>query len=152
MLINANETDSGGIFQFRGPRQEFSKIDVAEKKKRSDLGLHIFLRNSWCPLKKKSLHFDFVSDFPIFLPKPGCSLKKKGLYSESFSEQTSAADLKLYVLFSRGAPKKRGGLRRLPHLPHLISTTEYRFFTFNLVPGQLAYQLSFLVSLFINDM
>ena len=27
--------------------------------------------------KKKGLHFDFISDFPIFLPKSGCSLKKK---------------------------------------------------------------------------
>ena len=71
--------------------------------------------------KKKSLHFDFISGFPIFLPKSGCSLKKKkGLHSESFSEQTSAADSKLYVLFSRG------GLRRLTHSPHPISTTENR--------------------------
>ena len=116
---------------------------LSEKKKRSDLGLHIFLRNSWCPLKKKGLHFDFIfyfpiflpksgsslkknglhfhllSVFPIFVPKSGCSLKKKGLHSESFSEQTSAADSKLYVLFSRG------GLRQRPHLPHPRSTTEY---------------------------
>ena len=28
--------------------------------------------------KKKGLHFDFISDFPIFVPKSGCSLKKKG--------------------------------------------------------------------------
>ena len=85
------------IFQFRGPRQDFSKIDVAEKKKRSDLGLHIFFRNSWCLLKKKKgLHFHFLSVFPIFIPKSGCSLKKKkDLHSESFSEQTSAADSKL---------------------------------------------------------
>ena len=27
--------------------------------------------------KKKSLHFDFISNFSIFLPKLGCSLKKK---------------------------------------------------------------------------
>ena len=118
---------------------------LSEKKKRSNLGLHVFLRNSWCPLKKKKdLHFDFIFYFPIFLPKSGSSLKKKwsslpfalsfpyfspkirvfskkrkGLHSESFSEQTSAADSKLYVLFSRGS------LRRPPHLPHPISTTEY---------------------------
>ena len=47
--------------------------------------------------------------------------KKKGLHSESSSEQTSAANPKLYVLFSRG------GLRRLPHSPHPISTTVQAF-------------------------
>ena len=31
-----------------------------------------------CSLKKKKgLHFNFTSDFPIFLPKSRCSLKKK---------------------------------------------------------------------------
>ena len=73
---------------------------LSEKKKRSDLGLHIFFPKSKCSLKKK-----------------------KGLHSESSSEQTSAANPKLYMLFSRGGPQKKGGLRRLPHSPHPISTT-----------------------------
>ena len=60
---------------------------LSEKKKRSDLGLHIFLPKSKCSLKKK----------------------KKGLHSESSSEQTSAANPKLYMLFSRGALKIEGG-------------------------------------------
>ena len=30
-----------------------------------------------CSLKKKDVHFDFVSNFSIFLQKLGCSLKKK---------------------------------------------------------------------------
>ena len=30
--------------------------------------------------KKKGLHFDFISAFPIFLPKSRSSLKKKGLH------------------------------------------------------------------------
>ena len=61
------------ILQFRGPRQEFSKIDVVWKKR----GL-IFLTKPGCSLKKKKgLHFYFISDLPIFLPKSGCSLKKK---------------------------------------------------------------------------
>ena len=47
---------------------------------------------SGCSLKKKCLHFDFISDFPIFLPKSGCSLKKKGPQSESFSEENVAAN------------------------------------------------------------
>ena len=121
---------------------------LAEKKKRSGLGLHIFLQKSRCSLKKKGLQFNFISNFPIFQPKSRCFLKKKvftsisslislffsqnqgvlqkkGLYSESPSEQTFAANPKLYVLFSRGAPKKRGGLRQLPHSPHPISTTAY---------------------------
>ena len=42
--------------------------------------------------KKKGLHFDFISDFPISLPKSGCSLKKKDLQSESFSEGNVAAN------------------------------------------------------------
>ena len=48
-------------------------------KKRSDLGLRIFLPKPRCSpkKKKKNLHFDFISDFPIFLPKPRCSPKKK---------------------------------------------------------------------------
>ena len=119
---------------------------LSEKKKRSNLGLHIFLPKSKCSLKKKSLHFNFISNFPIFIPKSRCSLKKKkglhfdfisdfpiflpksrrslkkkkkGLHSESSSEQTSAANPKLYMLFSRG------GLRRLPHSPHPISTTAH---------------------------
>ena len=102
---------------------------LSEKKKRSDLGLHIFLRNSWCPLKKKGLYFHLLSVFPIFVPKSGFSLKKKGLHSESFSEQTSAAHSKLYVLFSREAPKK-GGLRQLPYSLHSISTTVPTFLKF----------------------
>ena len=54
---------------------------LSEKKKRSDLGLHIFLPKSKCSLKKKKkkkkkgLHFDFISNFPIFLPKSRCSFK-----------------------------------------------------------------------------
>ena len=42
--------------------------------------------------KRKGLHFDFISDFPIFLRKSGCSLKKKGPQSESFSEGNVAAN------------------------------------------------------------
>ena len=78
---------------------------LSEKKRRSDLGLHIFLWNLWCPLKKKGLHFDFASDFPIFLPKSGCSLKKKGLHSDRSLNKHLQRIQKLYVLFSRGVPK-----------------------------------------------
>ena len=58
---------------------------LSEKKKRSDLGLDIFLPKSRCSLKKKKkgLHFNFISDFPLFLPKsryPPKKKKKKGLH------------------------------------------------------------------------
>ena len=63
---------------------------LSEKKKRSDLGLHIFLPKSGCSLKKKKyLHFNFNSDFPIFLPKSRSSPKKKrkkGLHFDFISD------------------------------------------------------------------
>ena len=94
---------SGGYSNLGARGKNFQKLMLSEKKKRSDLGLHIFFPKSKCSLKKK----------------------KKGLHSESSSEQTSAANPKLYMLFSRGGPKKKGGLRRLPHSPHPISTTAH---------------------------
>ena len=71
--------------------------------------------------KKKGLHFDFISDFPISLPKSGCSLKKKDPQSESFSEETSATDSKLYVLFSMG-----DCLIRLTQYPPLLKRLSSR--------------------------
>ena len=129
MKKNCNGLSSGGYSNLGARGKNFQKLMLSEKKKRSDLGLHIFLPKSKCSLKKKKgLHFDFISNFLIFLPKSRRSLKKKkGLHSESSSEQTSAANPKLYMLSSRGAPKKRGGLRRLPHSPHPISTTGSKF-------------------------
>ena len=54
--------------------------------------------------KKKGLHFNFISDFPNFSLKIRVfsKKKKKSLQSESFSEETSATDSKLCVLFLRG--------------------------------------------------
>ena len=135
---------------------------LSEKKKRSDLGLHIFLPKSKCSLKKKKgLHFNFISNFPIFLPKSRCSPKKKeGLHFDFISDfpiflPKSRRSLKkkkrsslrtvlwanicsesktVYAVFeggplkSRGPPQKRGGLRRLPHSPHPISTTVFNLF------------------------
>ena len=49
-----------------------------------------------CSLKKKGLHFNFISNFSFFLPKLGCSLKKKKkVFTQNrslHSEQTSAVD------------------------------------------------------------
>ena len=116
---------NGGYSNLRARGKNFQELMLSEKKKRSDLGLHIFLRKSKCfpKKKKKGLPLNFISDFPIFHPKSRCSPKKKGLHSESSSDQTFAANPKQYVLFSRGGPQKKGGLRRLPHSPHPISTT-----------------------------
>ena len=83
---------SGGYSNLGARGKNFQKLMSSEKNKRSDLGLHIFLPRSRCSLKKK-----------------------KVLHSESSSEQTSAANPKLYLLFSRealkieGGPPKKGG-------------------------------------------
>ena len=70
---------TSGEYSNLGARgKNFQKLMLSEKKKRSDLGLHIFLPKSRCSLKKKKgLHFHLLSVFPIFVPKSRCSLKKK---------------------------------------------------------------------------
>ena len=70
---------SGGYSNLGARGKNFQKFMLSEKKKRSDLGLDIFLPKSKCSLKKKKkgLHFNFTSNFPIFLPKSRCSPKKK---------------------------------------------------------------------------
>ena len=93
-------TCSGGYSNLRAQGKNFQKLMLSEKKKRSDLGLHIFLRNSWCPLKKKGLHFDFIFYFPIFLPKSGSSLKK--MVFSSICSQFS-----LFLSQSQGVSKKK---------------------------------------------
>ena len=35
-----------------------------------------FSPKSWCSIKKKGLHFQFISPFPNFSPKSWCFLKK----------------------------------------------------------------------------
>ena len=57
--------------------KNFQILMSSKKKKSFDLGSHFFIQNSWSPLKKKSFHFDFICDFPIFLPKSRCFPKKK---------------------------------------------------------------------------
>ena len=53
---------SGGYSNLGARGKNFQKFMLSEKKKRSDLGLDIFLPKSKCPL-------NFISDFPLFLPK-----------------------------------------------------------------------------------
>ena len=73
---------SGGYSNLRARGKNFQKLMLSEKKKRSDLGLHIFLPKSRCSpkKKKKGLHFHLLSVFPILLPKSRCSLKKKKVF------------------------------------------------------------------------
>ena len=54
---------SGGYSNLGARGKNFQKLMLSEKKKRSDLGLHIFLRNSWCPLKKKKVFTSICSQF-----------------------------------------------------------------------------------------
>ena len=90
-MVNSNfenlRKSSGGYSNLGARGKNFQKLMLSEKKKRSDLGLHIFLPKSKCSLKKKKkgLHFNFISNFPIFLPKSRCSPKKKGLHFDFIS-------------------------------------------------------------------
>ena len=77
--------------------------------------------------KKKGLHFDFISDFPIFLPKSRCSLKKKKVFTPNRPLSKHLQRIQNCICcFRGGALKIEGGLRRLPHSPHPISTTARR--------------------------
>ena len=66
---------------WRSPREEFSKLDVVLEKKRSDLGLHIFLPKSRCSLKEKKSSHPFALSFPYFRPKIRVFSKKKKRFS-----------------------------------------------------------------------
>ena len=73
-------TASGGYFNLGARGKNFQKLMLSEKKTRSGFGLAYFSPKTKVfskKKKKKGLHFDFISDFPIFLPKSRCSIKKK---------------------------------------------------------------------------
>ena len=75
---------SGGYSNLGARGKNFQKLMLSEKKKSFDLGLHIFFRNSWCPIKKKV--FTSISSL-IFYFSPKIrefSNKKEGPHSESF--------------------------------------------------------------------
>ena len=94
---------SGGYSNLGARGKNFQKFMLSEKKKRSDLGLDIFLPKSKCSLKKKKKK--------VFTPNRPLSESKT-----------------VYAVFEGGPLKSRGGLRRLPHSPHPISTTAYDVF------------------------
>ena len=96
---------SGGYSNLGARGKNFQKLMLSEKKKRSDLGLH------------------------IFLPKSGCSRKKKKVFTQNRSLNKHLQRIQNCMCYFRGGPlksrgpSKKGGLRRLPHSPHPISTT-----------------------------
>ena len=103
-------TCSGGYSNLGARGKNFQKFMLSEKKKRSDLGLDIFLPKSKCSLKKKKkgLHFNFTSNFPIFLPKSRCSPKKKK--KKVFTPNRPLSESKtVYAVFEGGALKIEGG-------------------------------------------
>ena len=62
MSYEKKENGNSGGYSNLGTRgKNFQKLMLSEKKKRSDLGLHIFLQNSWCPLKKCNRKNHFAS-------------------------------------------------------------------------------------------
>ena len=83
-------TSSGGYSNLGARGKNFQKFMLSEKKKRSDLGLDIFLPKSKCSLKKK---------------------KKKGLHSESSTEriQNCICCFRGGALKIEGGPQKKGG-------------------------------------------
>ena len=101
-------SSSGGYSNLGARGKNFQKFMLSEKKKRSDLGLDIFLPKSKCSLKKKKkgLHFNFISDSPLFLPKSRYPPKKK---KKVFTPNRPLSESKtVYAVFEGGPPKKGG--------------------------------------------
>ena len=81
---------------------------LSEKKKRSDLGLHIFLRNSWRSLKKKRSSLPFTLSFPYFCPKTRVFSKKKKVFTQNRSLNKHLHRIETVCAIFEGAPKKMG--------------------------------------------
>ena len=65
---------SSGEYSNLGIRDEdFQKSMFSKKRKRVLISSALFSPKLMVFSKKKGLHFDFVSNFPIFLPKSRCS-------------------------------------------------------------------------------
>ena len=74
-----NYRSSGGYSNLGARGKNFQKLMLSEKKKRSDLGLHIFLPKSKCSLKKKKKVFTSISSLIslFFSQNQGVLQKKK---------------------------------------------------------------------------
>ena len=106
---------SGGYSNLGARGKNFQKFMLSEKKKRSDLGLDIFLPKSKCSLKKKKKVFTSISSLIslFFFQNQGIlqKKKKKGLHSESSTEriQNCICCFRGGALKIEGGPPKKGG-------------------------------------------
>ena len=73
---------SGGYSNLGARGKNFQKLMSSEKKKRSDLGLHIFLPKSKCSLKKKKVFTSISSLISLFFSQnQGVLHKKKKVFT-----------------------------------------------------------------------
>ena len=73
---------SGGYSNLGARGKNFQKLMLSEKKKRSDLGLHIFLAKSKCSLKKKKKVFTSISSLiSLFFSQNQGVLQKKKVFT-----------------------------------------------------------------------
>ena len=76
---------SGGYSNLGARGKNFQKLMLSEKKKRSDLGLHIFLPKSKCSLKKRKKKKLFTSISSLislfFSQNQGVLQKKKKVFT-----------------------------------------------------------------------
>ena len=87
----ARRTISGGYSNLGARGKNFQKLMLSEKKKRSDLGLHIFLPKSKCSPKKKKEVFTSISSLIslFFSQNQGVLQKKKKKVFTSISSLIS---------------------------------------------------------------
>ena len=101
-LQNDNISSSGGYSNLGTRGKNFQKLMLSEKKKRSDLGLHIFLPKLRCSLKKK---------------------KEKKVFTQNRPLNKHLQRIQNCMCCFRGeALKIEGGLIRLTQYPLLISS------------------------------
>ena len=77
---------SGGHFNLGARGKNLQKLMLSEKKKWSDLGLHIFLPKSRCSLKKKKKKrssLPFALSFPYFSLKIKVFSKKEKVFTQN---------------------------------------------------------------------
>ena len=100
---------SGGYSNLGARGKNFQKFMLSEKKKRSDLGLDIFLPKSKCSLKKKKRVFTSISPLIslFFFQNQGVLQKKKK--KKVFAPNRPLSESKtVYAVFEGGPPKKGG--------------------------------------------
>ena len=80
--FKTNPNSSGGYSNLGARGKNFQKLMLSEKKKRSDLGLHIFLPKSKCSLKKKKKVFTSISSLiSLFFSQNQGALQKKKVFT-----------------------------------------------------------------------